>query len=133
MRRLLVTGSRDWIDRDLIWGALWDGLQEMAADTVLVHGDARGADRLAAETWSTWGMPVEAHPADWAQHGKRAGYVRNAEMVDAGADLCLAFILPCTKPGCPKKRPHGTHGASGCADLADKAGIPVHRIEVATP
>jgi hypothetical protein len=48
-------------------------------------------------------------------------------MVAAGADLCLAFIDPCTKQGCRKIQPHGSHGASHTADLAEKAGIPTRR------
>jgi hypothetical protein len=48
-------------------------------------------------------------------------------MVSLGADRCLAFIGPCTSPRCRKAGPHPSHGASGCADLAEAAGIPVRR------
>jgi hypothetical protein len=48
-------------------------------------------------------------------------------MVNLGADIALAFIGPCIKPRCPRPQPHGSHGASGCADLAEATGIPTRR------
>ena len=48
-------------------------------------------------------------------------------MVTLGAGLCLAWIMPCVKPYCRRPDPHGSHGATHCADLAGKAGIPVIR------
>jgi len=107
-RRVLVTGSRDWTDTGVISVAL---VEHMWPGDVLVHGAARGADSLAAGLWEAFG-PVEPHPYP-AGHGQRGGYVRNKEMVDAGADLCLAFIR------------NNSRGASMCAELAAKAGIPV--------
>jgi hypothetical protein len=59
---------------------------------------------------------VQAYPADWHTHGRAAGHLRNARMVAAGAELCLAFI-----------RDH-SRGASHCAALAEQAGIPTRRI-----
>jgi hypothetical protein len=35
------------------------------------------------------GVAVEAHPPDWTV-GKNAGPVRNAVMIKAGPDLCIA-------------------------------------------
>lgn len=48
-------------------------------------------------------------------------------MVQAGADVCLAFITPCRLRICRAKPEHGSHGASHCADLAENAGIKVWR------
>jgi hypothetical protein len=128
-----VTGSRGWVDEDAIRGAFAQVISLHGPENVtVVHGACpHGADALADEIAAGWtGLTIERHPADWDRHGRAAGFRRNAEMVDAGADVCLAFIGPCSKRGCPDPQPHGSHGASHTADLAEKAGIPVRRFPV---
>lgn len=121
--RVLVTGSRTWDDAGVIAGALAGHYRDGA---VLVSGACpRGADALAEEYWRLLGGEVERHPADWDRYKKRAGYVRNAQMVNLGADVCAAFLMPCADPRCTKPRPHDSHGGSHCAGLARAAGIPV--------
>lgn len=66
------------------------------------------AERIA----ETSGWTIELHPADWDKHGKRAGFLRNKEMVDLGADAVLAFIR------------NNSKGATMTLDLARKAGLP---------
>lgn len=128
MVRILVTGSRDWSDTL----AVVDAIQHHATlNTVVVHGDCpTGADAIADDLATRiYGLTPERHPADWAKHGKRAGFVRNAEMVALGADVCLAFLSPCAKPGCHRGEPgHPSHGGAMTADLAEKAGIPTRRV-----
>jgi hypothetical protein len=125
--RILVTGSREWPDYDAVWSEI-AGLALLHPHAVVVHGAHRdGADRFAAQAARAVGLAEEPHPARWKQWNRRAWPFRNAEMVAAGADICLAFIAPCAQPSCRKLRPHGSHGASGCADLAYAAGIDVRR------
>jgi YspA, cpYpsA-related SLOG family len=51
-------------------------------NTVIIHGDAAGADRLAGQ-WATNKMlKVERYPADWAQHGRAAGLIGNKQMLE---------------------------------------------------
>lgn len=128
--RILVTGSRDWTDQDAIWEALGNTVAPIPIDReiVIVHGHCpRGADALADEWGRKYGATLERHPANWHLEGKRAGFIRNARMVNRGADVVLAFVGPCTSPRCRRTDPHPSHGASGCADLAEEAGIPVKR------
>jgi hypothetical protein len=123
--RLLVTGSRSWISAAPVYNAI---LQNAQRGDTLVVGDASGADFIARAFWMNTYGPVERHAisnAEWREHGKRAGILRNERMVASGADLCLAFIELCRDPACHGRTPHGTHGATHCARAARKAGIPV--------
>lgn len=94
--KVLVTGGRDFDDRAALWAGL-DRLYELKPLTELIEGGAHGADRVAAE-WVDWinlsaGREVVKHTtvdADWAQHGKSAGYIRNTKMADLRPDLVLA-------------------------------------------
>jgi hypothetical protein len=115
-RRVLFTGSQTWDDAATIAAALgpvWH------PDTVLVVGDASGADQLATWFWTARnaeagaGQPPEVHKAKWGEFGRAAGHVRNVGMVAYGADLCIA----CIRDGSP--------GATDCLGLARLAGIPV--------
>lgn len=120
--RVLVTGSRDWprigkvhLELERAFAEAMDlGYREF----VVIHGECPTGADAHAENWTArlqkQDMPVvvERYPADWLRYGKRAGFVRNAEMVKLGADLCLAFINK------------GSKGATHTRDLAEKAGIP---------
>lgn len=78
---LLVCGGRDFSDYHKMFETL-DTLNRLFRVDYVVHGDARGADKLAG----IWGgervIPVKACPALWHEHGRRAGPIRNAEMLD---------------------------------------------------
>lgn len=86
----------------------------------IVHGDASGADSMAA--WAAeeilkknkkLDIQIEAYPADWKKYGYAAGPIRNKEMVDLGANICLAF------------QRGNSSGTANCMKLADEAGIRV--------
>lgn len=120
MNRILVTGSRTWQNERVIREALGDAFrQRPEPDTgaTVVHGGARGADKMAARwarDFSCVGNPIGEvvyHP-NWQLYGRRAGILRNQQMVNDGAYVCLAFIRD------------GSRGASHCALAAEAAGIP---------
>lgn len=120
MTRILISGSRDW-DEWLIIGrtiksaiSLLQPYFEDYDEVTIVHGACpTGADELADQWAAENGVAVERHPADWDTHGRRAGYLRNQEMVDAGADIVLVF------------NKNSSRGASMTARLAREAGLPV--------
>lgn len=59
------------------------------------EGEARGADRLAAEAARRLGIPshrILRFPAKWGKYGKAAGPIRNQQMLDEGKPtLVLAY------------------------------------------
>lgn len=104
--RVLVTGSRDWPEEraDALWTDLTALLRTDGLDILtVVHGRCpTGIDRYTAQWCEAWvpmagflGRDVieEPHPAAWNIHGKAAGPLRNQEMVDLGADVCLGYPI----------------------------------------
>lgn len=121
--RILVTGSRNLKNYELVR----DALEEMVGNScdpgehvVIVHGACPygGADEHA-QHWAEVAVNAshEPHPADFKSLGRKAGPLRNQEMVDLGADVCLAF---------PEKNSRGTWD---CVRRAKAAGIPVEIYE----
>jgi len=112
--RVIVCGSRKWSNAAAVYGRI----TELPSDTTIIEGNASGADRLAAQAARALGMSWESYSPAWIIHGRRAGVIRNQQMLDLGADLVLAFW---------DGRSRGT------ADMirrAKAAGVPV---EVHTP
>lgn len=114
--RVLICGSRSFAAAGVI-NAMVRGLAETYPDLVVIHGAAKGADTLAGEAAKDIAK-VEEYPADWEQYGKKAGYLRNKQMLEEGQpDLVLAFV---DKPLTESK---GTHMM---VNLAEEAGIAVY-------
>jgi hypothetical protein len=137
-----VTGSREVRDRDLVQREL-DGASK-GQETFLVVGDQvskdratgefYGLDHIAADLWDSPSNPnrsnIRVCTANWERYGKRAGMVRNSEMVkwvliakgyNPGSTVrWLAFY----QTGAQNK------GTAHCANTARRAGIPVTEIWV---
>lgn len=88
---IVVTGSREWNDWSKIRTA-FDCVDAASTGPVtLIHGDARGADRMCGFVAERLGWTVERMPADWNKYGRSAGFRRNEAMLDRNPDLVLAF------------------------------------------
>lgn len=115
--KVIVTGSRETDYPWTLWAIervceVWRQETKEADDFIIVHGDCpTGIDHAMDTFFRLYGFEVEPHPADWKTHGKAAGPIRNQEMVDAGADMCIAF---------PMGKSTGTRD---CIKRAQKAGI----------
>jgi hypothetical protein len=60
--------------------------------THIIHGAAAGADTLAREWAEAYGIEHHPFPAQWDKYGKRAGFLRNRQMIAEGKpDLVVAF------------------------------------------
>lgn len=112
---VLVCGSRDWTDAGAIAARL-SALPGEHEQIWVLHGAARGADRIAAVEATALGFTVKAYPADWDRHGKSAGFLRNVQMLEEEPDLVLAFQID------------GSRGTQHTIDEARKRGIPVEVI-----
>jgi hypothetical protein len=107
--RVLVTGSREWADPEPIRRAL----ALLPPDAVVIHGMARGADRLAHHIAAELGLAVWPRPAMW-ERGKAAGLIRNREMLENDRpDLVLAFL--------PKHA--AARGTRHMVEIARRAGV----------
>lgn len=120
--RILITGSRDWPFERQLCNTLNEyrdkTIKGLGERHILVSGACpTGADAMAEAYAKDVGWIVERYPANWSTYGKRAGFIRNAEMVEMGADLCIAFIYNQSK------------GATMTAKLAERAGIPTRIIQ----
>jgi hypothetical protein len=142
--RVLVTSSRTYTARAKLYAAL-DEAERRAWDLgyrliIVIHGKAKGGDEMA-DDWALLPSPLpgmkrkpERHPVtrlQWYPDGKfnpAAGMNRNAAMVGLGAHECVAAVDECAKTDCGRKKPHGSHGATQCARLAERAGIKTRRI-----
>jgi hypothetical protein len=86
--RVLFCGSRNWTD---YWSIL-AVMAELPEGTVIIHGAAPGADMLAERAAKELRFGWTPFPADWKTHGRRAGPIRNAEMLLYGRpELVHAF------------------------------------------
>lgn len=108
--RVLIYGGRDFVGDELSRRFLDNEVPD-TPDTVIITGMARGADTFGL--W--WGVDnhhaIDRFPADWDNHGKAAGHIRNQQMLDSGIDLAIEFP-----------------GGRGTADMRrrlDKAGVKV--------
>ena len=114
MTTVLVTGGRDFVERDLTF-AIMDFINTGPATgpiTLLIHGGARGADSMA-NTWAIErGVRRDIHRPKYQYDGdKRAPLGRNQEMVDLKPDFVVQFP--------------GGAGTADCVTRARQANIPV--------
>jgi hypothetical protein len=78
--RVLVCGDRRWVDA----GFIWRDLSVFPDGTVVIEGEARGADRRAGEAAVDLGFEVLRFPAEWHRYRGGAGPIRNSQQLREG-------------------------------------------------
>lgn len=124
--KVLVTGGRDFADREWLFASLdrvqynemrglVNGPRKPSRLTHIIHGSAKGADTLAGEWAQARGIQEVVCAANWEKHGKGAGHIRNAWMLDL-LDPMYDIVMPCP----------GGKGTQGCMNKAHDLGLEIY-------
>ena len=109
--KVLVCGGRDYSDRRKVY-AILDRLHSEDPIWRIVAGGANGADALACDWAAMRSIGYIKYPADWETLGRKAGPLRNREMLERETPhLVVAF------PGGP--------GTANMIKLATDSLVPV--------
>lgn len=109
--KVIVCGGRDFDDVEFLVQKLHH-IHELNPITHVITGAAKGADDLGNLWADEMGIDKTSIPANWNKYGKKAGMIRNKEMLDEGPDLVIAF-------------PSNGTGTQNTINTANKMGIPV--------
>lgn len=89
--KMLVCGGRKYNFMNRMFNTL-DKLHKKHNITKVIHGGASGADTLAGMWGATRDIEVTEYRADWEKYGKKAGPIRNQQMLDEEhPDICIGF------------------------------------------
>lgn len=112
-QRVLVCGGRNYADRRHLYGVL-DIAHANNRIVMLIAGGANGADALAIDWARKEQVKFQVFNADWEALGRKAGPIRNQQMLDEGKPhLVIAFP--------------GGRGTADMVERANAAGVPVVR------
>ena len=120
--RIIIAGSRDFNDYELLKKSAIEIITKktMLPDlTRIVSGGARGADTLGERFANEMGLEISRFIPDWDGLGKRAGYVRNAEMAKFAVEDGNYGVLIAFWDG-------QSRGTKHMIDLAKRYGLEVH-------
>lgn len=109
--KVIICGGRDYINATHLFAYL-DKFHALFPIDELIEGGAKGADQLAFQWASANNVKVIEVPANWSKFGKKAGPLRNQEMLDLCPGAVIAFP--------------GNTGTAHMTSIARKAGIKVY-------
>lgn len=89
--KVIVCGGRNFRSPAQVFSAL-DWMHKCYGFTALMQGGATGVDTMAKE-WATAHPEIQRYvcKADWETHGRAAGPLRNARMLEWKPDMVIAF------------------------------------------
>jgi len=85
--KVAIIGSRTFDDYDLLQKSLEPYKSKI---TLVVSGAAKGADSLGEKWAINNNIKTLIFPADWNKYGKRAGFIRNEDIIK-NCDGVIAF------------------------------------------
>ena len=107
--RLLVCGGRHY-DSYQELKSLIDGFKNIE---IIIHGGAKGADKLVGKIAREKGIEEIEFPANWEEYGRAAGPIRNKQMLDEGKPDAILAVK-------------GGRGTENMINQALKAGVEVY-------
>lgn len=116
--RVIISGDRRWNCANLARRVI-ARLVARHGEVDIVQGSADGVDFAFVEAAYDAGCGVCSFPANWEKHGKRAGPLRNQEMINEGADFVIAVHRSLA----------WSRGTGDLVRRALAAGIPVYLID----
>lgn len=119
MVHILVCGGRHFTDYPLLCSVLDSSIGNMC-DMEIVSGHCQGAERLGEIYAEEHGFSVKMFPAEWEKYQRKAGPIRNRQMIDYIKPFANRFVVAFTS--------ENTVGTRYTMSLAKKAGIPVMEI-----
>lgn len=119
--RVVVAGTRGYNDRKRFHEFMCRFVARFKQPILFISGAAKtGADRLIILWCKKFGFPCLEMPADWDNHGKGAGYIRNAAMGRI-ATRVVAFY------------DGHSNGTANMIDIGLEKGIPVVIVKITLP
>lgn len=121
--KILVCGGRHFESYGLLKVVLGKLIEKFHMDiskSEIVSGHCQGADMLGEKYAEKYNIPVKRFPADWEKYKRKAGPIRNKQMIDyiSGFENNLVVAFTTVK----------TKGTRNTMTLAKKANVPVVEI-----
>lgn len=108
--KVIVCGGRDFRDSVFVHSKL-NAFHVDSPITEIIEGGARAVDFFARQWGELNVIPVTTVRPDWSVHGRKAGPIRNANMLKLKPDCVIAFP--------------GGKGTANMIMQATVAGVPV--------
>ena len=120
--KILICGGRHFCDYALLESIADNVVKEQVFSEIeIVSGHCVGADRMGEEYAKRRNYALKVFPAEWKKYGKRAGPIRNKQMIDYIAEFENKIVIAFTSPN--------TKGTKNTIALAKKANIRVIETE----
>ena len=112
-----IVGSRSITDSEYVFSVLDFYLSRLLEENevVIVSGGAVGIDSLGAQWAELRKLKTEIYLPDWQTHGKKAGFLRNQQIID-NSDYLIAITT-------------GSNGTADSIKRAVKKNIPIKIIQ----